>query len=294
MTRGQWLAGVTGLAMLLVAAVAPGLHAQTGKRVFIEPLVTEDATPDNELELAPGWNRESGASDFNFEGSLEKQITRNISIEIGQAYDSVSRSREHSSEGWDGVEIMPKWMFFSSAEHETVFAIAADLFPSSGDPSAGAETHSRGGPRLMWEKGMGDLPDTLQWLRPIAIQNDMAYLPTWGGPQADEFVFNVALSYSLQYLADSGQALPMSLVTDGLSPFVEFNYDQVAIGRRENTPPDLRVTPGLAYMYGSYQISVGTQVALNQTASHNVQAAVLTLLVIDLDEIIPGAGWMPL
>ncbi len=83
-------------------------------------------------------------------------------------------------------------------------------------------------------------------------------------------------------------------MSDGLSPFVEFNYDQVAFGRRENTPPDLRVTPGLAYLFGPFQLSVGTQVALNQTASHNVQAAVLTLLVIDLDEIIPGAGWMPL
>lgn len=282
------------MAVLLIATAASNLYAQTGKRVFIEPLVTEDATPDNELELAPGWNREHHASDFNFEGSIEKQITQNISIEVGQAYDSVSRSREHSSEGWDGIEIMPKWMFFSSAEHETVFAIAADLLPSTGDPVKGAETHSRGGPRLMWEKGLGDLPANLEWLRPIAIQNDMGYLPSWGGPQADEMVFNLALSYSLQYLADSGTPLPLPLLSDGLSPFVEFNYDQVAVGRRENTPPDLRVTPGLAYLRGPYQISVGTQVALNQTASHNVQAAVLTLLVIDLDEIIPGAGWMPL
>ena len=67
--------------------------------------------------------------------------------------------------------------------------------------------------------------------------------------------------------------------------------DQIAIGRRQNTPPDLRVTPGRAYLYGPCQLTIGTQVALNRTASHNVQSAVLTLLDIDLDEIIPGAGW---
>ena len=282
--------------MLLVVAAASPVHAQTPARVFIEPLVTEDATPDNELELAPGWNRESHASDVNFEGSIEKQFSKNFSIEVGEAYDSVSRSREHSSEGFDGVEIMPKWMFFTSAQHEAVFAIAADLFPSSGDPVKGAETHSRGGPRLMWEKGLGDLPDSplLLYLRPLAVQNDLGYLPTWGGPQADEFIFNLALSYSLQYLADSGEPLPLSFLSSGLAPFVELNYDQVAIGRRENTPPDLRLTPGLAYLRGPYQLTIGTQVALNHTASHNVQSAVLTLLVIDLDEVIPGAGWIPM
>ncbi len=294
MRRGGRYAGAIWMAMLLMMASASEVRAQVGRRVFIEPLVTEDATPDNELELAPGWNRESHASDFNFEGSIEKQLTPNFSIEFGEAYDTVSRSREHSSEGFDGVEIMPKWRFFTSARHEAVFAIAADLFPSSGDPAKGAETHSRGGPRLMWGKGLGDLPDSplLRYLRPLAVQNDLGYLPTWGGPQADELVFNLAVSYSLQYLANLGEPLPFRFVSSGLVPFVEFNYDQVAIGRKENTPPDLRVTPGLAYLNGPVQLTVGTQVALNGYASHNVQAAVLTLLVIDLDEVIPGAAWV--
>ncbi len=50
----------------------------------------------------------------------------------------------------------------------------------------------------------------LDGVRPVAIQNDMAYLPSWGGPQADEISFNLALSYSLQYLAASGQPLPLA------------------------------------------------------------------------------------
>ncbi len=120
--------------MLLVVTTAISLRAQTGKRIFIEPLVTEDATPDNELEFAPGWNREYHASDFNFDGSIEKQITQDISIEVGQAYDSVSRSREHSSEGFDGVEIMPKWMFFSSAQHETYSRLRPTCCPPPAIP----------------------------------------------------------------------------------------------------------------------------------------------------------------
>ncbi len=272
------------------------MRAGTAKRVFIDPLVTEDATPDNELELAPGWNRESHASDVNFAWSIEKQFSKNTSIEVSDAFDSVSRSREHSSEGLDGVEILPKWVFFSSDQHEDVFAIAADFLPSSGDPQKGAETHSRGGPCLLWEKGLGDLPDGafLRFVRPLAVQNDMGYLPSWGGPQADELFFNLTVEYSLQYLADLGESMPLAPVSSGLVPFLEFNYDQVAFGRKQNTPPDLRITPGLAYLFGPFQMTIGTQVALNQTASHNVQSAVLTLLDIDLDEIIPAVGWEPM
>ena len=281
------------MVMLVVLAAASEVRAQIGRRVFIDPLVTEDATPDNEIELAPGWNRESHASDVNFAWSVEKQLTKNFSLELSCAFDSVSRSREHSSEGIDGVEILPKWVLFTSEQHEAVIAIGADLFPSSGDPAKGAETHSRGGPLLLWEKGLGDLPDSppLHYLRPFALQSEMGYLPAWGGPQADEFIFNLTVEYSLRYLADSGAPLPLNFVSAGLVPFVEFNYDQIAIGRRRNTPPDLRVTPGLAYLYGPCQLTIGTQVALNRTASHNVQSAVLTLLDIDLDEMLPGAGW---
>ncbi len=281
------------LALLLVLVTTPEVRAQVGRRVFIDPLVTEDATADNELELAPSWNRESHASDFNFAFAIEKQLTRNFSIEVAEAFDSATRSRERSSQGWDGVEIMPKWVFFTSEEHEAVIALGADLLPSSGDPDKGAETHSRGGPLLFWEKGLGDLPDaSLHYVRPFALQCNLGYLPSWGGPQADELLFNLTVEYSLQYLAGLGEALPLNFVSAALVPFVELNYDQIAIGRRRNTPPDLRLTPGLAYLYGPCQLTIGTQVALNRTASHNVQSAVLTLFEIDLDEIVSAAGWV--
>jgi hypothetical protein len=292
MAHGGGRGRLLWVATLLMVAAASA-RAQTGPRVFIDPLVTEDATADNEVELAPGWNREAHASDANFAWSIEKQLSPNFSIEVSGAFDSVSRSREHSSEGVDGIEILPKWVFFTSEQHEAVVAIGADLFPSSGDAGKGAETHSRGGPLLIWERGLGDLPDApiLRYVRPFALQSEMGYFPTWGGPQADEFIFNLTVEYSFQYLADLGEPLPLSIVSAGLVPFVEFNYDQIAIGRRQNTAPDLRATPGLAYLYGPCQLTIGTQVALNRLASHNVQSAVLALVVIDLDETIPGAGW---
>lgn len=283
-------------AIFLAAAFATsGARAQVGSRVFIEPLVTEDANPSNELELAPGWSRESHASDFNFASSMEKQLSANVSVEIGDSYNSFSRRRTVTSEGLDNLEFLPKWAFFSSDRHEFRIAIGADIFTSTGDASAGAETHTRGGPLLLWAKGMGDLPDrgAMHYLRPLAIQSDMGYLPAWGGPESGEFEFNAALQYSMQYLAASGDRLPLQPLSARLVPFVEFNYAQIAIGP-DRTPPDFRIAPGLAYLTDCYQLTLGTQLALNRTASHEDQAAVLGLVDIFLDRIIPAFGWTPL
>ena len=283
------------VAIILIAVIiltVSSAFAEAQKRDFPEVLVTEDATPDNTLEIGPGWNREHNASDFNFEASIEKKLSENTSLEVTMAYDSITRSLEHSSQGIDNLEILGKWELFHWQPHELIVTLAAQVFPSTGDPAKGAETHTRAGPVLLWEKGLGDLPDAglMHYIRPLGLLNELSYLPTWGGPESGEFVFNFALQYPLQYLADSGEQLQLSAVSAGFTPFIEFNYDQVAIGKRRNTPPDFRISQGIAYQYGPYQLTVGTQVPLNRYASHGLQAAVLTLIDIDLEPLIPGAG----
>jgi hypothetical protein len=284
---------VAMVVMMLATVAAQPAHAQVGARDFVEPIVTEDANPSNELTIVPGWNRESHSSDFNFAFSIEKQLSDAASIQLGDSYNSFSRRRERTSEGFDNPEILAKWAFLTSNEHEFRIAIGADIFVPLGDASVGAETHTRGGPLLMWEKGMGDVADTgfARYLRPFAIQGDMGYLPAWGGPESGEFVSNAIIDYSIAYLAAAN--VPMPDVIAGFDPFVEFNYEQIAIGRRTNSPPDFRVTPGLAYVWGPYQITLATQVALNRTASHNDQAAVIGLIDIMLDEMLPAARWKP-
>ncbi len=44
----------------------------------------------------------------------------------------------------------------------------------------------RAGPRFLWDKGMGDLPNSgwTAYLRPFALQGDCGLLPTAGNPQS--------------------------------------------------------------------------------------------------------------
>src|SRR5579884_3083471 len=82
MRRG-WLIGL----MLAIAALPAAAQAQVGRRNFIEPLVVEDANPSNSLDLVPYWVKLSHGTLLSTAGSLEKQFSRNFSLELASGWD---------------------------------------------------------------------------------------------------------------------------------------------------------------------------------------------------------------
>ena len=283
--------------VLTVIVGASRAQAQVGQRNFIEPLVTEDSDPSNELELQPQWYKSRTGNTYSVLFSQEKTLSENLSLEIGDQFNQVSPRKGGDARGLGALELLPKWTFFTSVEHELRFAVGGNFFVPVGDLDAGAPSHTRGGPMLMYEKGMGDLPNrgVMLYLRPFAFLGDFAYLPTWGGPENGQFLADFCLSYQFYYLRDSGVALPLSSFMSRLGPFVEFDWQQIAVGQRFNTPPDFRVTPALAYDTGWSQLTIGTQVALSHQASQNDQAAVIFLLDVYMDQLFPRVfNWTPL
>lgn len=271
--------------------------AQVGNRNFVEPLVTEDSDPSNELELQPQWNKSRTNNTYSFQFSQEKTFAPNFSIEIGDELNQVAPRQGPDARGLGALQLLPKWAFYTSIEHEMRFAVAGNFLIPVGDLDAGAPSHTRAGPMLMYEKGMGDLPDRgfVRYLRPFAFLGDFAYLPTWGGPESGQFLADFCLSYQFYYLRDSGVALPFASFVSRLSPFAEFDWQQIAVGKRFNTPPDFRITPALAYDTGYCQLTLGTQVALSHQASLNSQAAVIFLLDVYMEQLFPRVfNWTPL
>ncbi len=303
--------------MLLTAASA---GAQVGKRNFIEPLIVQDPNPSNELDLLPAWLRYAHGQAYSLAFSLEKQLSPLFSIQVGSAWNDPScdpgfvcdgiapqrrgrvRSRhsrrrrllvrEQVLSGFTDLEVLTKYAFLTSVEHEMRLAIGSDLFLPAGNPTAGGNTHTHMGPILMFAKGFGDIPDTgfAKYLRPLALQGDAEYLFRTGGTLSDDAVVDWDISYSLQYLNDYVRRLNMPQPMRNLVPFAEFTYEQVVRARHAGTTPDLAVLPGVAYMSGAWQVSVATSLALNHGTVEFDHAAVVTLLSLTLDQLIPAAG----
>ena len=61
-----------GLSIALGRHVA---HGVVGDYVFLEPLITQDPTPANELDiLGPSWVRSSDANTYAISSSIEKVL----------------------------------------------------------------------------------------------------------------------------------------------------------------------------------------------------------------------------
>jgi hypothetical protein len=280
--------GIAAIAVLL--GFAPPARAQVGARNFLEPIITEDPNPSNELELQPQWSQAAGDSDFQFSFSLEKTLSENFSLEIGDAYNRLSARHTGAVNGMSNLQILPKWAIYTSVEHEMRLAIGGEIFPSTGASAAGAYSHTRAGPMLMFGKGEGDLPESGLWryLRPFSLQADAGYLPTWSGPQSGLIFADACLGYQFYYLANEGVPLPIPAVLRGVAPFVEFDYEQIGVGERYNTPPDWRVTPALAWANDTYQFTLGAQVGINPTGNANMRGAIIMLLDIQMDRLWPA------
>ena len=174
---------------LLVLIVSHGslasAHGVVGDYVFLEPLITQDPTPANELDiLQPSWVRSSDANTYSIGFSTEKvlylddEYVPRFSIGGGSNWSHVSPFADRGKQGFDDLTLFGKYAFYYSLEHEFMLTIAAQLELPTGNTDIEAQSHTSLGPVFLWEKGMGDLPNlaVLKYLRPFGVQSDFGYV----------------------------------------------------------------------------------------------------------------------
>lgn len=305
---------------LLISLVLPAVaRPQVGKRNFIDPLVVDDPNPSNELDLIPNWVSIAEGANFSFNFTLEKTVSQDFSIELGNAWNDPScspgftclgtgssrrgrlRHQQANSNnlsqqlltGFDDLEVLPKYAFYRSNEHETRLAIGLDSFLPIGNKTAGGTTHASVGPIFMFARGLGDIPNQgfEKFLRPLAIQGELAYLVKVSGQQNDAAIADWDISYELFYLTDNVHDSGLPAIINNLAPFAEFSYEQVVNGRHGGTQPNLVVLPGFAYVAAAYQVSLATEFAVNQATVFTCHAAVFGMLSLTLDQFFPQAAW---
>jgi hypothetical protein len=275
-------------------------HGVVGDYIFLEPLITDDATPANEADiLAPTWNRNSGGRTFSIGSSIEKLLgtdSENLprfSIGGGSTWIYQSPKQGPNVNGFDVLTLFAKYAFLIIPKHEFILSAKAVLQLPTGNPSVASQQHTSLGPELIGAKALGDLPNTtiLKWLRPIGFQADFGYIPALGGHTSHHMFADGMIEYSLMYLSNNVQDIGLKWPLRNLFLFNEFNYDQLVKGPSGQTFPTILATPGIAYVSYRFELSVGTQFALNQASVAGTHAAVLGLLDIFYDSIIPQGNW---
>ncbi len=290
---GPWPAMM--FAITLAAVLTPAAsyaHGVVGDRVFLSPIVGNDAFPDNAMSVT--------ASRSNYQFGLlpefEKQLSDNSSILLTNEWQIVQpRAGRRKAEGFGDLYLYYRRIAITSVSHEFQLTISPFVITPTGDRRLADQGYAHLGGELLAGKGFGDLPenDWLKYLRPFALQAEAGYAGRIEGPANSDLLANLEVEYSLAYLNRFVEPIELAKPWVQLVPFVQFNYAQSLISSQLNTIPDFRLTPGVAYMGDYCELSVGVQIAVNGAAPKGDQFSALGLVEIFYDDIFPALGWNP-
>ncbi len=300
------------IAGFLSFAPSASAHGIVGKRLFIEPLVTEDANPKNELDLPVLeviQTPDGHAINFNY--SIEKKLSPNWSVSFDNSVTSFTPNGQSSVLGFGNIGFGAKYALYRNARHE--FIVSSDLHWEApvGNPRIGAATFTTLTPGLLYAKGLGDLPSTriLKWLRPFALQGDFTLDFPIGGPSSSAPGkvphADMVVEYSLPYLnafvrhANAGYSLEdgdvrighsLGAIAGDIFPFTEFNFSWVHGNTGQALRPQGFLRPGMVYLGRYCDGGAAEEFPANTFTGRAVGA--IGIFDLFIEDVFPKFGWM--
>ena len=309
-----------GTAWLVIALLPHGqavAHEIVGNRFFPATLGIDDPGVNDELSLPTVDSFKTGddppVRQRDFSAEFSKRITEAFAISIGATYTTLGAPGGPmgiGAQGFQNVDTTFKYRVLRNAEHEFVMSVGLSVeWGGTGSESVGAETFNHYTPNIYFGKGFGDLPDTLSWIRPVAITGQVGYSipgrnstttfstdPDTGLTTTDA-AFNPyvlrwggTLQYSMPYLKSAVIDLGLPDFVNHLIPLVEATLQTpVANTLTSGTLTTGTINPGFIWVSNTFQIAVEALIPINRQSGTNV--GVIAQLHLYLDDIDPrGIG----
>jgi len=310
----SYKASLACAAAATLAGISPAFsHVIVGSRFFPATLTFDDPGVNDELGL-PSFTymtNPDGSVQYDFAGGWQKTITPDFAISIGDTFTHLNNPRAN---GWQNFETQFKYTPFTNAEHEFVMSVGAGFeWGHTGNPSVGAEPFTRWMPQLWFGKGFGDLPTSLNFLRPFAVTGNLGVSfsthpidvtgidPDTGLINIDHsptfFNWALSLQYSLIYMNSNVLELQPEFFRH-LIPIVEatFSTPVANIGPSViGTPTHITtgtVNPGIIYASRYFEVGVEALIPVNSASGKHVGAR--ALLDFFLDDIFPDSIGRPI
>ncbi len=307
----------TMLAILLVPFSEAVAHEIVGNRFFPATLGIDDPGVNDELSLPTVANFHTGddpsVRQRDFSGEFSKRITEAFAVSVGSTFTSLKAPggpTRIGASGFQNLESTFKYRLFKDPVHEFVMSVGLSVeWGGTGAQSVGADPFNTYTPMLYFGKGFGDLPDTLSWIRPVAVTGQVGYAipgrnstttfgidPDSGDPTIDtEFHPRVlnwggTIQYSMPYLKSAVVDLGLPDFVNRFIPLVEATMQTpVSNTFTSGTLTTGTINPGFIWVGNSFQIGVEALIPINRQSGTNV--GVIAQLHLYLDDIEPrGIG----
>ncbi len=243
------------LALIVLGTVlgtAPVVHAHgmAGKRFFPATLVIEDPFVADELSLPTVFHLKNPADaempatrETRISAEFSKRLSPNLGFTLGGTYKLLLPDGGNLTKGFDNMELGAKYVLLKSDKHEMLLSLGLDVdLGGTGTRRVGAEGFTTFTPTLFFGKGFGDLPDSLEWLKPIAVtgvfggtiptrsQNKTFTITDEGleierEPNPNVIKWGFTVQYNLQYLQSFVRDIGLPAPFNRMIPIVELAFE---------------------------------------------------------------------
>jgi hypothetical protein len=301
----------------MVAAGQASAHGLIGQRFFPATLTIDDPFVADELSLPTVFHiRNRGSEESpptlqtDLSGEFSKRLSPNLGSSLGGTYTLLDPLPGKSVSGFDNMEVSLKYVFWKSAAHETLLSAGVSWdVGGTGRKKIGAESFDTVTPQLFFGKGFGDLPNSVEWLKPLALTGALGLdLPTRRFNQtislnddgeveverelnAKTMQWGFSVQYNLQYLQSFVRDVGLPAPFNRMIPIVEIAMQTPIEGPHAGRTTGT-INPGVIW-FGRYcQLGIEAVIPVNTMTGKNV--GVLAQLHFYLDDIVPKIfTWTP-
>ena len=290
-------------------------HGFAGARFFPATLSTDDPFVSDELSLPTVSTMrtpdEGGTRETDISIDIAKRITPQFGIEIGETLTVLNPHETHSTNGFGNLELAGKYQFLKNDQHEAIVSVGLGVeIGGTGSSSIDADSFSTWAPGIFFGKGFGDLPETLRFLKPLALTGVAAIaIPSSASTRTitvneqtgerdadverhpDVLEWGFALEYSVIYLQSQVQDMHLPAPIDRLIPLVEFAMES-PLNRGAGGPTTGTINPGVIWAGKYFQVGVEAIIPINKHTGNNV--GVIAQLHFFLDDLFPHTLGRPL
>jgi hypothetical protein len=272
--------------MFAAMAAAP-LHAHgvVGSRFFPATIATDDPFAADELAFPTisRFDHETGV-DFDY----SKTILPGFAIEIGMGHVNAHAPGEPRERGFENLEIAPTVELTRNAEHVFILSTGVEWEVGGTGSRHVAERFSTYTPTVKFGKGFGDLPESLKYLRPLAVTGTVGYAIPGGGDEPRSIEWGGAIEYSLLYLQNNVRDLGLGRFVSHLTPLVEFSFSSP----RHGSGTTGTINPGLIWSGKRVQLAAEAMIPVNRASGHGVGA--IAQLHFYIDDLFPHSLGRPI
>jgi hypothetical protein len=290
-------------------------HGFAGDRFFPATISTDDPFAASEWSLPTiSEIRQPGqppAKVFDISTDVSLLVLPRTALTIGDGYSIQKIANQRALTGFDNATLNLLYEFFENDQHEAVTSIGLNWeIGGTGRHSLGNDSFSTFTPTFYFGKGLGDLPDSLDFLRPFAITGTIGLsVPTRVRNESivvdpvtnqktvsvdhnpDTLRWGLAIEYSLIYLEHHVKDIGLKAPFDRLIPIVELSMS-APLNRGVDQLTTGTINPGVIWSGQYYQVGAEAIIPINSHTGHNV--GIIAQVHFYLDDLLPKIFSKPL